>query len=347
MLNIDRNNDAAWDLVSLGEILLRFDPGNKRIDNARSFRVYDGGAEYNVARNLAKVFRLKTVIITALADSSVGRLAEDFAHQGHVDTSKIIWRDQADFRNGLYFIERGFGLRAPNSSFDRSNTAISLLRKGDIDWENIFSKGVRWFHTGGVFAGLSETSRQVALEAVEIAKSHEAIVSYDLNYRDSLWKDRGGKSAANEINLRILPFVDVVFGAVDFDSSLSGFDENVFSESAHKMVERSPNLKIVASTLRDVHSASRHNFSAVCFADGKIFKAKGYENIEVLDRVGSGDAFASGFIYAILSGKDAQHAVDYGVAHGALAMTTVGDNSTATLGEIESLMNNKGANVRR
>lgn len=353
VLPLKSAGECRWDLASLGEILLRFDPENERIHNARSFRVFDGGGEYNVAKNLTKVFRQKTVIVTALANNALGRLAEDFVRQGGVDASNILWREadskDGNTRNGIYFIERGFGLRAPASCFDRANTAVSQLKSGEIDWRKIFGgeNGSRWFHTGGIFVGLSETTPDVASEAMQIAKESGAIVSFDLNYRDSLWKNRGGKDYANNLNRALLPFADIVFGAFDFDSSLAHFDEKVFRTSAEKMLEQFPNVRIVASTLREVHSASRHDFGAVCYAEGEVFKAKTYKNIEILDRVGSGDAFAAGFIYGFLNGKDVQFAVDCGAAHGVLTMTTVGDNSTATLDEIERLMSGGGANVRR
>lgn len=353
MLSIDWKKEAAWDLVSLGEILLRLDPGLERIHNARSFRVHDGGAEYNVARNLAKVFRRKTAIVTALVDNPIGRLAGDFAHQATVDTSQIIWHEpnanDLNLRNGLYFMEKGFGLRAPNSHFDRGNTAISQLATGRIDWSKIFGDpGTRWFHTGGVFAGLSETSWKVALEAVKIARLNKVIVSYDLNYRDSLWKHRGGRIAANEMNRKMLPFVDVVFGTLseEFEPDYANFDEAAFRTAAKKMRHDFPGLKIIVSTLRDVHSANRHSFGAACFAEDRVTFA-GYGDCEVFDRVGSGDAFVSGFIHSLLDGKDEEFAVNCGAAHAVLAMTTSGDNSSATLDEIEHLMKGHGAEARR
>ncbi len=336
-------------MVSLGEVLLRFDPENERIHTARSFRVFDGGAEYNVARSLAKVFRRRTAIITALADNALGRLAEDFVFQAGVDTSEIVWRDGGtDTRNGIYFIERGFGLRAPASCFDRANTAVSQLKTGEINWHEIFDQnGTRWFHTGGVFVGLSETTPDVAREAMIEAQKNGAIVSYDLNYRDSLWKNKGGREVANAINRELLPFADVVFGAIDFDARLSQFDAEKFRQAAEKMKGEFPDLKIMASTLREIHSASRHDFSAVCITEGEIFKSKNYKNVEVFDRVGSGDAFASGLIYGLLAEKDFQFAVECGAAHACLAMTAPGDNSAATLAEIENLMQGAGANVKR
>lgn len=341
--------NCRWDLVSLGEVLLRFDPENERIHTARSFRVFDGGAEYNVARNLTKVFRQKTAIITALADNALGRLAEDFVFQAGVDASEIVWRSGgADTRNGIYFIERGFGLRAPASCFDRANTAVSQLKTGEINWHEIFNQnGTRWFHTGGVFVGLSETTPDVAREAMIEARKNGAIVSFDLNYRDSLWKNKGGREAANAVNRELFPFADVVFGAMDFDARLSQFDAEKFRQAAEKMLSEFADLKIICSTLREVHSASRHDLSAVCFTNGEVFKAKNYQDIDVLDRVGSGDAFASGLIYGLLAKKDFQYAVECGAAHACLAMTAPGDNSAATLAEIENLMRGAGGNVNR
>ncbi len=354
MKNLDiKSKDACrWDLVSLGEVLLRFDPENERIQTARSFRVFDGGAEYNVARNLAKTFRQKTVIVTALADNSLGRLAEDFILQGNIDASEILWQTRdgksENIRNGLYFIERGFGLRPASSCFDRANTAVSALKAGDVDWQKIFTeKGTRWFHTGGVFTGLSETTPDAAKEAMQFAKECGIVVSYDLNYRDSLWKTRGGRDAANRLNREFLPYADVVFGAFDFDSESSNFDENTFRQAAEKMMNEFPNLKIIASTLREVHSASSHDLSGVCFLDNQIYKAKDYKNIEVFDRIGSGDAFAAGFIYGFLAGKDAQYSLECGTALGALVMTTPGDNSTSTLPEVENLISGGNAVIQR
>ncbi len=352
MLKLKNKNDCQWDFVALGEVMLRFDPENDRIHNARSFRVWEGGGEYNVARNLSKVFRLDAAIVTALADNQIGRLVEDLINQGNVDSSPILWREtdgiSRTVRNGVYFIERGFGLRSPVGCSDRGNTAISQLKSGDVDWREIFSeKGARWFHTGGIFAGLSETTPEVAREAMRAAKESGAIVSYDLNYRDSLWSTRGGREAANQLNHELLNYADVVFGAENFDASFGKYDEEAFRRAASEIVARFPNLQIVATTLRDVKSAFRHDLSAVCFAGNEVYKAADFTDLEVLDRVGSGDAFAAGLIYGFLSEKDAAFAINCGLANGALAMTTLGDSSAATLAEVEKLAQNKQINLSR
>jgi 2-dehydro-3-deoxygluconokinase len=345
MLEIKDKNLCRWDLVSLGEILLRFDPGERRIRNAREFTVWGGGAEFNVAANLSGVFRQRASIVTALHDNALGRLAEDFARSAGVDTSNIAWRNDA--RNGLYFIERGFGLRAPQSAFDREHTAVSRLDAGSVDWEKTFADGTRWFHTGGVFTGLSYTTPNAAIEAMRAAKESGAVVSYDLNYRNSLWEKRGGREAANAVNAKLLPFVDVLFGAFDFDSRLSAYDENAFRRSASKMREKFPNLKLIVSTLRETHSASRHDLGAVCSGFDEIHRSKDFKNIDVLDRVGSGDAFASAFIHCLLDARELPFALDCAAAHGALAMTSPGDVSSATADEVFALMTNADAAAKR
>jgi 2-dehydro-3-deoxygluconokinase len=348
VLKIKDENNCRWDLISLGEVLLRFDSGDERIHTTQNFRVFDGGGEYNVARNLSKTFRRRTAIATALADNALGQLAKNLILQGGVDASEILWREGADARNGLYFIERGFGLRSPASCFDRANTAVSQLKAGDFDWHKIFTEsGARWFHTGGIFVGLSETTPDVTIEAMRQARESGAVVSYDLNYRDSLWRTRGGREAANNLNRKLLPFADIAFGTFDFDSKLSNFDENAFKFAAEKMRGDFPNLQAVVSTLREVHSASRHDLSAICFYEDQIHKACDYKDVEVFDRVGSGDAFASGFVYGFLAGKDVQYSIECGTAHAALAMTTPGDNSMSTLAEVEKLMGGESGVAQR
>ncbi|MGB7068707.1 MAG: sugar kinase [Pyrinomonadaceae bacterium] len=346
MLNIKQKSKCRWDLVSLGEILLRLDPGENRIHDSRTFTIWDGGAEYNVAANLSRVFAARTAIATALTDNPIGRLADGFARQAAVDTAEIVWRDEG--RNGLYFIERGFGLRAPASAFDREFTAVSKLTTGSIDWQRIFrEEGTRWFHTGGVFTGLSDSTPLAAAEAMKAAQDCGSVVSYDLNYRESLWGRRGGRDAANAANAELLPYADVVFGTFGFDSQLSNFDPDAFIRSSEAMRSRFPDLRIIVSTLRDTHSAGKHSFSAVCSVGGGVFRAKDYLEVEVLDRVGSGDAFAAGFVHGLLEDKGPQFALDCGTAHGVLTMTTPGDVSMCTADEVFGLMQTGGSIAKR
>jgi 2-dehydro-3-deoxygluconokinase len=342
MLKIKNKTDCRWDAVSLGEVMLRFDPGDDRIHSTRTFRVWEGGGEYNVIRNLSKCFRLDSAIVTALADNQLGRLVEDLIQQGGVDVSQILWREtdgiSRQVRNGMYFMERGFGVRAPMGCSDRGNTAVSQLKPGDVDWTRIFEgAGTRWFHTGGIFAGLSESTAEVAAEAMTAAQASGAIVSYDLNYRDSLWSGRGGREAANEVNRRLLEHADVVFGIENFRPCLEEFSADELRRAADEMFSRHPKLQIAATTLRDINSASRHDLGGVCVVDDGVYKANGFRGLEVLDRVGSGDAFAAGFIYGFLAGKDAQTAIDLAAASGALSLASIGDGSSATLAEIEKL----------
>lgn len=320
--------------------MLRFDPGDERIHTARNFRVWEGGGEYNVARNLAKCFRLDTGVVTALADNQIGRLVEDLISQGRVDTSEILWREtdgiSANVRNGFYFMERGFGSRAPAGCSDRANTAVSRLKPGDIDWGAVFrGKGVRWFHTGGIFAALSETTAQVAADAMRSAKENGSVVSYDLNYRESLWSARGGREAADETNRQLLAYADVVFGVEGSDPALSTYAEDKFRAATEKMRASYPGLKVLATTLRDIHSASRHSLSAVCLVDGQVFKAGDRANVDVLDRVGSGDAFAAGLIYGYLNDKSFTESLEIGVAAAVLSLAALGDGLSARLEEIE------------
>lgn len=355
MLKIKDKKDCRRDFISLGEVMLRFDPENDRIHNARSFRVFEGGGEYNVARNLSKVFRSRTAILTALADNQIGRLIEDLIWQGGVDSSEILWREtdgiSRSVRNGIYFIERGCGLRSPVGCSDRGNTAISQLKENDFDWSEIFGaeKGARWFHTGGIFAGLSETTPTVTLEAMKAAKESGAIVSYDLNYRASLWSDRGGMDAANRLNEKLLPFADVVFGVEKFDARLSNYSEEEFRRAASEFCERFPNLKIVVTTLRTVNSASSHDLSAACFytETSEVFRSGDFTDVAVLDRVGSGDAFAAGFVFGLLNEKDLPTSLAYGTANSAFTLSTLGDASAATFSEIEQLVQNKSLGLSR
>ena len=364
-LSIRPAEECRYDLVASGEIMLRLDPGEDRVRTARSFRVWEGGGEYNVARGLRRCFGMRTAVVTAFADNDVGRLIEDFVLQGGVDTSLICWMPYDGIgravRNGLNFTERGFGVRGALGVSDRGNTAASQLRPGDVDWEHLFGTlGVRWFHTGGIFAGLSETTPDVIEEAVEAASRHGTVVSYDLNYRPSLWKGLGGVERAREVNRRLATRVDVMLGnEEDFTACLGleveGVDENLTelgSASFRAMIERAsaeyPNFAVVATTLRAVRSATVNDWSAIAWSRDRGFaEATHRPNLEILDRVGGGDSFASGLIYGLLELGDLQQAVEYGAAHGALAMTTPGDTSTATLAEVEALVRGAGARVNR
>jgi 2-dehydro-3-deoxygluconokinase len=364
ILDIKPASACKYDLVALGEIMLRLDPGEGRVRTAREFKVWEGGGEYNVARGLRRCFGLRTAVCTAFADNEVGRLIEDFILQGGVDTAFVKWRPYDGVgravRNGLNFTERGFGLRGAVGVPDRGNTAASQLKPGDFDWDDLFGKqGVRWLHTGGIFAALSETTAALAEEAVQAAKKHGAIVSYDLNYRPSLWKSIGGHKKAQEVNRKIARSVDVMIGnEEDFTACLGfeveGQDENIsqidvtaFKRMIEKAVKEFPNFKATATTLRAVRSATRNDWGAICWAAGKFYEAPNREDLEILDRVGGGDSFASGLIYGFLATGDPQKAVEYGAAHGALAMTTPGDTSMATLAEVEKLMKGGSARVQR
>lgn len=362
-LAIKPKQQCRWDCVALGEVMLRFDPGDRRIATTRSFEVCEGGGEYNVARGLKRCFGLDAAVVTAFADDPVGRLLQDLIYQGGVDQSLIRWveHDGVGYaaRNGLNFTERGVGVRAALGSYDRGHTAVSQLTPGVIDWDEIFGKhGARWFHTGGIFCALSSTTPDVALEAMQAAKRHGTIVSYDLNYRASLWKSHGGKKAAQDVNRRIAPHVDVMLGnEEDFSAALgfevpgmdehhSAFEVAGFKQMIETVLKQYP-FRVVATTLRKARTATQNDWSAVCYDDGKFFQARNRENLEIFDRVGGGDSFASGLIYGFLCGNDAQWSVECGAAHGALAMTTPGDTSMATLSEVLQVMKGVGARIAR
>ena len=364
ILDIKPANSCRYDMIALGEIMLRLDPGEGRVRTARHFQVWEGGGEYNVARGLRRCFGLRTAVATALADNDVGRLIEDFILQGGVDTTFVKWRTYdgvgRTVRNGLNFTERGFGIRGAVGIPDRGNTAAAQLKPGDFDWEDIFGKqGVRWFHTGGIFAALSDTTPALVEEAVQVAKKHGTIVSYDLNYRPSLWKSIGGHKKAQEVNRRIAQFVDVMIGNEEDFTACLGFevqdvDENIseinvenFKKMITKAVKEFPNFKVTATTLRAVKSATCNDWGAICWADGKFYESTNRKNLEIMDRVGGGDSFASGLIYGFMVTGDPASAVEYGAAHGALAMTTPGDTSLASLAEVQKLMKGGGARVQR
>jgi len=362
-LQVNPKEKRRWDLVSLGEVMLRFDPGDRRVWTTRNFDVSEGGGEYNVARGLKRCFGLDTAIVTAFADNPVGRLLEDLIYQGGVDQSLVRWvaYDSVgrSVRNGLNFTERGFGVRPALGCSDRGHTAASQLKRGDIDWEDIFGRqGARWFHTGGIFCALSETTPAVALDAMKAARKHGTIVSYDLNYRESLWKAVGGKKRAQEVNRSLAPVVDVMLGNEEDFSAALGFDvpgideqiSNIEAQAFKKMIEKvvaEYPFKVVATTLRTAKTATKNDWGAICYDSGAFYEAKHREDLEIFDRVGGGDSFASGLIYGFLTGQGPQWAVECGAAHGALAMTTAGDTTMVTLKEVTQLMRGAGARIAR
>ncbi|QOR69469.1 sugar kinase [Ruania alkalisoli] len=364
-LSIRPASECRYDIASLGEIMLRMDPGEGRIRTTRQFRVWEGGGEYNVARGLRRAFGLRAVAVTALADNEVGRLVEDCMLTGGVDTSFISWVPYdgigREVRNGLNFTERGFGVRGAVGVSDRGNTAISQIKPGQVDWDHLFGElGVRWLHTGGIFAALSESTAEVVIEAVTAAKKHGTVVSYDLNYRPSLWKTIGGQAKAQEVNKAIAPLIDVMIGnEEDFTASL-GFEvqgtgdnlDNLEIDSFKAMITEAgrtyENFQVIGTTLRTVHTASDNDWGAIAWSRDEGFaEATHREHLEILDRVGGGDSFASGLIYGLLEGEPIQTAVEYGAAHGALAMTTPGDTTMVTKAEVLKLAGGGSARVDR
>jgi len=363
-LRIRPKEECRWDELSLGEIMIRLDPGDMRIKTTRSFKVWEGGGEYNVARGLSKCFGMETAVVTAIPQNDIGYLLLDLINQGSVDTEYIKWLPfdgiGASARVGLNFTEKGFGIRGALGVSDRANSAASKLKKGDIDWEKIFrDDGVRWFHTGGIFAALSATTPEVVIEAVRMAQKNNTIVSYDLNYRPSLWKSKGGSEKAIEVNREVAQYVDVMIGnEEDFtkclgfkvegvDKNLSKLDPSNFKKMISNCLLEFPNFKAVATTLRGVRTAGINDWSAILHYEDKFYTATTRDNLEIYDRVGGGDSFASGLIYGLLSEMNGQMAVEYGAAHGALAMTTPGDTTMASISEVEKLIGGGGARVDR
>lgn len=363
LLSIKSSKECYFDQISMGEVMLRLDPGEGRIHTTRTFSAWEGGGEYNVARGLRKCFNFRTAVVTAFADNEVGSLLTDLICQGGVDTSliKYIPYDGIGLscRNGLNFTERGYGVRGAVGCSDRANTAISKMKPEDFDFKYIFGElGARWFHTGGIYAALSEQSSKTVMEAIKVAKKYGTIVSYDLNYRPSQWKSMGGQEKAQEINKEIAKYVDVIIGNEEDFTACLGFEIegndgfhtlNIdgYKSMMSKVASTYTNFKIIATTLREVKSATINNWSALCYANGEVYKANQYDNLEILDRVGGGDSFASGLIYGLMTTGDPQKSVEYGAAHGALAMTTAGDTTMAKLKEVENLMKGSGARVQR
>jgi len=364
VIDLKPKPECKYDILSLGEIMIRLDPGDERIHTTRHFRVWEGGGEYNVARGLKRCFGQRAAVVTALVDNPVGRLLEDLIFQGGVSMEYVKWVPYDGIgrkvRIGLNFTERGFGARAAVGCSDRANSAASQLKKGDIDWDKIFgTDGIRWFHTGGIFAGLSQTTPDVIIDAVTAAKKYGTIVSYDLNFRNSLWKDIGGQQRAIEVNRSIAPHVDVMLGneedftaALGFEvkgtgKSYSKLDPTNFKEMIKQAIKEFPNFKVVGTTLRNAKTASVNDWGAIIYADGRFHEATLRPDLEIYDRVGGGDSFASGLIYAFMEGKEPGDAINYGAAHGALAMTTPGDTTTASLSEVQKAIGGGSARVDR
>jgi len=363
-LKIKPKDKCKWEEVSLGEVMIRLDPGFSRIKTARNFKVWEGGGEYNVARGLKKCFGLNTAIVTGFVDNEIGYLLQDLISQGGVDYSYSKWFAfdgiGRQSRIGLNFTEKGFGIRSSVGVSDRGYSASSQLKPGDIDWDKIFrTDGTRWFHTGGIFAALSKDSSDLVIEAMQCAKANNVIVSYDLNFRPSLWKACGGSEKAIGINRAIAKYTDVMIGNEEDFTKALGFevenlDKNIsrinpenFKKMIKKCLKEYPNFKVIATTLRTVKSAGFNDWGAIMYYDGNFYESKIRENLGIFDRVGGGDSFASGLIYGFLSSKDPGQIVEYGATHGALAMTTPGDTSMASLKEVEKIIDGGSARIER
>ena len=364
MLELKPSESCKYDILSLGEVMLRFDPGEERIHTTRQFRVWEGGGEYNVARGLRRCFGKRAALVTGIVDNAIGHLVEDLILQGGVNMEYVRWVPYDGIgrkvRVGMNFTEKGFGVRAALGCSDRGNTAVSQIKKGDIDWDKIFGEdGVQWFHCGGIFAALSETTPEVAIEAMSKAKQYGTIVSYDLNYRASLWQEIGGPERAREVNREVARYVDVMLGneedftaALGFkvqglDSGCSKLDPKNFKKMIETAVDAFPNFKVVATTLRNAKTASINDWGAIVYADGQFYDAMMRPDLDIFDRVGGGDSFASGLIYGLMEEKSPLEAVNYGAAHGALAMSTPGDTTMARMDEVERVMKGGTARVSR
>jgi 2-dehydro-3-deoxygluconokinase len=356
---LEIRKEAAFDFVSLGALVHRLDPGTIPFRKATQCAIHVSGGEFNCAANLADCFRLKTGIVTAMVDYPIGELiAERVKAMGVTGFYKRFAHDGVRGPNmAAVYSDRGFGVRAPVVFYNRANEAAGLLEAGDFDWDAIFAGGVRWFHSGGIFAALSPTTPEVILEGVRAAKAKGAVCSFDLNFREKLWQISGGAGRAAETVARIVENVDVLVGnEEDLQKGLgipgpevaakSKLDPGTFLGMIDVVVRKHPHVKVVATTLREVHSTSRHSWSAVAWVDGQTHVAPTAE-LEVYDRVGGGDGFASGFFYGLLAGEEPEEAVKLGWAHGALLTTFPGDTTMATVEQVRAFASGGSARIQR
>ena len=356
---LDIRRDAALDFVSLGALIHRLDPGLIPFRKATECSIHVSGGEFNCAANLSDAFRLETGIATAMVDYPIGDLiAERVRAMGVKPFYKQFKHNGVNGPNmGTVYSDRGHGVRAPVVFYNRANEAAAQLKPGDFDWNAIFSRGVKWFHSGGIFASLSDTTGELIIEGMKAAKAAGAITSFDLNYRAKLWNIWGGGAKAQSVLARIVEHVDVLVGnEEDLQLGLgvpgpevaaaSKLDPSAFFGMIGEVVKKFPRVKVVATTLREVHSTSHHSWAAVAWIDGKTYVSPTTE-LNIIDRVGGGDGFASGFFYGLLSGKEPQEAVNLGWAHGALLTTFPGDTSMATVEQVEAFAKGGSARIQR
>jgi 2-dehydro-3-deoxygluconokinase len=358
-MKIKDAKDAKLDMISLGECMVRLSPvGRQRIEFSNEFEAWIGGGEYNVAYAVARM-GLRAGWISRLPDNYVAWMIKNHARGGALDISDVVWVPydgvgRAD-RVGLNFTEVGTGVRGSVTMYDRGHSAASHMKPGEVDWKKVFAKGVRWFHTGGIFSALSPSCAEVALEALKAAHEAGVVTSYDLNFRSKLWSAK----EANAATQKLIPYIKVLIGnEEDFIKVLGmkiegvkedfkGLEVDSYKKMVQEVVKKYPTVEGVGTTLREVVSGLVNHWSAIFWAEGKFYESRKYENLEIEDRVGGGDGFAGGVIYGLLSGRGPQEAVEYGAAHGALAQSTRGDTSMVTLEEVEHVVKGGSARIKR
>jgi 2-dehydro-3-deoxygluconokinase len=341
--------DGALDLVSLGALVHRIDPGVIPFRKATECHIHVSGGEFNVAANLADAFEMKAAIVTAMVDYPIGDLAAERVRAMGVRPFYTRFKHNGVSGPNIaaVYSDRGHGVRAPVVFYNRANEAAAMLKPGDVDWSAVFAGGVRWFHSGGIFAALSETTGELIIEGMKAAHEAGAVTSFDLNFREKLWNVWGGQHRAAEVVARIIEHVDVLIGVPGQDvPSNSQLDPTAFSGMIDAVVARHPNVKAVATTLREVHSTNRHTWGAVAWVDGATYQSPTVE-LDVIDRVGGGDGFAAGFIYGLLQGESPQEAVNLGWAHGALLTTFPGDTTMATVEQVRAFARGGSARIQR